>query len=61
MFLSPSLAEGEMEGGGGISCLEIRGRWGDSILKDGKAIDEVRVPGRRRVEHLKTRALLSVL
>lgn len=42
------------------SSLAVRGKWGDSILRNSKALDEVRVPGRRGVGHLGGGALLSV-
>ena len=57
MFLSPCLAKGEMEGGGGsvgkvpqLPCSQKK--VGRVCLKDSKALDEVKIPGRRRVEHL---------
>lgn len=57
MFLSLSLAEGEMEGGraGGlrkVPQLPYRQRKvGDSILKGSKAWDEARTLGRTELEH----------
>ena len=57
MFLSPCLAKGEMEGGVGsvgkvpqLPCSQKK--VGRVCLKDSKALDEVKIPGRRRVEHL---------
>lgn len=52
MFLSLSLVEGEMEGGGGGGLRKVpqlpsrQRKVGDSILKDSKAQDEARIPGR---------------
>lgn len=57
MFLSLSLAEGEMEGGGSSGLRKVpqlpsrQRKVGDSILKDSKARDEAKIPGRTESEH----------